>query len=279
MKKFLKKIYLFLNLILRKFGFQLTRSNSIFNDDRNPSLDFMKSEEYAVSFFKKEIENDFYFIPKFATHRPAAADLIEGKFHEPDTHKLVELFLNKNGGSILHAGTFYGDMLPKFSKFSKFVYSFEPLMENFILANLCVQENDLTNTFLYNAALSNTDEIVRISSQSFTGKHAGGTSKIAKDGLLTPSCKIDNFEYDNLKILHLDIEGHELPALKGGEKTINKHRPLVLVEDNENTCENFLIKMDYKKIAQIPSINIYAPVEKPNYQTFINEMSFIVHKL
>jgi hypothetical protein len=79
---------------------------------------------------------------------------LSGRLYEPRTDKLVSRFLECRGGDLIHAGTFFGDMLPTFSRSCPgTVYAFEPVLENFILAKLCVDTNKLENVFLINAGL------------------------------------------------------------------------------------------------------------------------------
>lgn len=49
---------------------------------------------------------------------------------------------------------------------------------------------------------------------------------------------LDDFEIRDLDFLKLDVEGYELPALKGGEETILQWRPAIMVEQN-GLCENY----------------------------------------
>ena len=163
---------------------------------------------------------------------------------------------------MIHAGTFFGDMLPHFSSMTNnLVYAFEPVMENYILSKLCVEKNQLTNVVLYNSALSNTTGNLRINTGINEELHRGGTSSIDSEGYLCSTIRIDDFQYDKLKILHLDIEGHELPALMGACNTITTHRPFIFIEDNMNNCETYLKDLEYHYITSIPGVKIWSPIE------------------
>lgn len=43
---------------------------------------------------------------------------------------------------------------------------------------------------------------------------------------------IDQYDFEECSLLKLDVEGAELMALKGAEKTIERHKPFILVELN-----------------------------------------------
>ena len=44
----------------------------------------------------------------------------------------------------------------------------------------------------------------------------------------------------SLSIIQLDVERHELEALRGASETIKKNHPIVMIEDNKNECAGFL---------------------------------------
>ena len=47
----------------------------------------------------------------------------------------------------------------------------------------------------------------------------------------------ENPQIQRLDVIKIDIEGAELDALKGGEKTLAKFRPLILMEINQKTIK------------------------------------------
>ena len=49
-----------------------------------------------------------------------------------------------------------------------------------------------------------------------------------------PVRPIDSMELPGLSFIKIDVEGYELPVLEGAQRTIEQHRPLVLVEQNGN---------------------------------------------
>lgn len=68
--------------------------------------------------------------------------------------------------------------------------------------------------------------------------------------------KLDDFEFDNVDVIKIDTEGWEMPVLLGGEETIRKCRPIMLIEYNAvnaqqcghtlEEIETFLLKLDYE---------------------------------
>ena len=167
-------------------------------------------------------------------------------------------------------------MIPVFSRAVPGVlWCFEPVIENYILANKCIEENNLENVFLLNVALSNKVGMVKVNTSVSNKKnkggvspqeigtvatyqgHRGGGAYVDGIGQPTPSITIDNFQYDSLIVIQLDIEGHELMVLKGATDTISKHLPIIMVEDNNKECSKFLENRGYSFFASIPGLKIW----------------------
>lgn len=77
------------------------------------------------------------------------------------------------------------------------------------------------------------------------------TDKTVKDGVIITT--IDQLVYDEklpVGFIQLDIEGDEIAAIRGAEKTIRRYRPLIMVEDRGHTgskgqTEQYLRSMGY----------------------------------
>ncbi len=233
----------------------------------------MQDETFEVEFAHLTLEGYQYFIPRYALHRPAVRKFLNGSLHEPDTHKFVRGVCKSLKGSIVHAGTFFGDMLPNFSKaVSGNVYAFEPVFENYILAKLCVDKNNLNNVILMNCALSNCFGNLKINTRQGDGRHAGGGSAISDNGEICASINIDRFRLEDVVLIHLDIEGHEKLALYGAQKTIQRCRPIIAIEDNNNNCGGFLRDIGYERTGIIQSLSIWSPNENKQYRVTVESL-------
>ncbi|MEH6604164.1 MAG: FkbM family methyltransferase [Pseudomonadales bacterium] len=225
----------------------------------------MKKEGYQIAYVKKTFLGKEYFLPEYAMHKPAVQHILNDQYYEPETHRLVGKIFENFAGSMIHAGTFYGDMIPSFSEsVTGFVYAFEPVLENYILARMCIQKNRLENVFLFNSALSSVLGNIKMDTGGEDGVHHGGACKISDKGFTCTSVRIDNYEYSDLKVIQLDLEGSELEALKGAFSTIERHRPVIMVEDNSNDCRALLEAMDFFHVKNIPGLKIWAPIEAGN---------------
>lgn len=223
-------------------------------------VDFVSGERFAIVFEKIEQSRGTYFVPGYAKHRPACQAILSGDVYEPATHALIDKIMQRKPGSIVHAGTFFGDMLPTFARSCPAkVYAFEPVLENYVLAKLCVEANTLDNVLLQNVGLSDTVSVAKIDTGGHGDQHRGGTSRLGDTGQLVSLVTIDSFDLDDVAVIQLDVEGHELSALKGARATIERNSPIVMVEDNEQACSAFLEELSYVRVRKIPGLFIWAP--------------------
>lgn len=263
--------------IVKSFGYEIKRapkSSKLKGGNRDQhDIEFIQDEKFGVEFTHLTLDGNQYFVPKYALHRPAVKNLLNGDLYEPDTHNFVREFCKSFKGSMVHAGTFFGDMIPNFSKsVSGNVYAFEPVFENYILAKLCVDSNILANVILMNSALSNGLGNLYINTSKGGGRHAGGASTISDKGEICAAINIDRLNIEDLVLIQLDVEGHELLALTGAQETIQKSRPVIAIEDNNDNCADFLRDIKYVNVGHIPGLTIWAPNENNRYKEIIESL-------
>jgi len=213
-------------------------------------------------------------IPSYARRRPASQAFLSHKYYEPLTHELIAKLLKRRPGDLIHAGTFFGDMLPSFSKkCSGTIYAFEPVLENYILSKLCIELNEISNVLLWNVGLGKEVSSAQIDTGDKERGHAGGASQIAETGQSTSLVHIDIFELRSVSIIHLDIEGFELNALKGAVKTITTCTPVILLEDNSRNCTYFLECLGYQSVGRIPGLSVWAEKkDAPNVRKIVDDL-------
>tara|TARA_B100001093_G_scaffold185108_3_gene177924 strand:- start:19438 stop:20139 length:702 start_codon:yes stop_codon:yes gene_type:complete len=192
-----------------------------------------------------------YIIP--ASHkRPVTYELKRGSVYEPFTIEFIQK--NFNNQSIVTAGTYIGDFLPAFKDINK-VYAFEPVEENYIYANINKKVNYLNNVILENMCLSNVSEQKNMIT-CVNGVLCGGGSKIIQNEQKSSNNiieKVKSVELDKyldksipISIIQLDVEGHETEVLEGGMQTIEKYKPIIIVETKPTKLtEDKLLNMGY----------------------------------
>ena len=110
--------------------------------------------------------------------------------------------------------------------FEPYKWSYRPLCGNICICN-CFNVEPLQ------MALGKADGVVPIGQIDPTTPHNfGGISLRDTSGRLdeTAVCTLDSFNLDRLDLLKLDIEGMELEALEGAQKTIRRCKPILCVE-------------------------------------------------
>jgi FkbM family methyltransferase len=220
---------------------------------------FLEDDRFSIRLLRVSHPAGIFLLPDYAEHRPVGRYLLEGALFEEKTHALVSALLQYRPGNMVHAGTFIGDMLPTFSRAcSGTVYAFEPVLENYVMAKLCVQENGLDNVILSNAGLGSSISVAKINTADEGHAHRGGASQISDHGQPTALLTIDAFKISNLSVIHLDVEGHELEALRGALDSIQQSAPVILIEDNERNCAGFLTSLGYSIAGEIPELTVWA---------------------
>ena len=129
-----------------------------------------------------------------------------------------------------HIGISVNCWAPLFEK----VIAFEPMVDHYE----CLLKNTakFNNVEAHNCAISNESRILRGAYR--TGKNSGSFQLLDEDWSTRkktkiydiPSRRLDEFEFENVDLIKVDVEGWEFEVLKGSISTIQKHRPVLMIE-------------------------------------------------
>jgi FkbM family methyltransferase len=145
-------------------------------------------------------------------------------YHLP--HDIVDLLPKDCRRLVLQAGGNAGLYPAIYSGLFERVVTFEPHHRWF--ACLCVNAAQ-ENVFKYRAAIGNDNNPVQMITPGANGPHPNmGGMFVRPDGTI-PKLKLDAFGLDP-DLIHLDIEGAEYDALQGAIDTINRSKPVIVVE-------------------------------------------------
>lgn len=169
----------------------------------------------------------------------------------PYVPKLIsDHVVNKN--IVVQAGGNCGFYVKQYAQLFRMVYTFEPEPLNFFCMNLNVTEK---NVIKFQAVLGDKHEMVSLGNYL---NDSGSTHVQNGPGeqSVVPTMLIDDLNLPGCDLIHLDIEGYELFALKGAIETIKKYKPVIAYEDpgvwsgrygyNRTIINDFVLSLGYK---------------------------------
>jgi len=150
---------------------------------------------------------------------------------------------------VVQAGGHQGLYPRLLSDIFKRVYTFEPDPINFhCLVNNCQKDN----IFKLNAALGNKHAMICMNDpvkDLTTLTDNSGMNSVAVDQLgNTPQLMIDDLELNHCNLIWLDIEGYEIRALMGAENTIDKFKPVIMIERASEEVKKYLSAWNYMQV-------------------------------
>jgi FkbM family methyltransferase len=206
-----KKINIIINLILEYFI----------------KLNFNRKKED----FKKVHNNEFAY---FFNDTIAKEINIHGVYEKEEIEVLSKLISSKD--HVVDIGANIGNHSIAFSKISKKVYSFEAHPRTFEI--LKFNTDKYKNIKIFNIGISNKKGSLFF--KNIITTNIGG-KKLSKTGSIKSQInKLDNIIKSDkkIKLIKIDIEGHEHEALLGMKKLLSNNNSLILLE----FCEESIAK-------------------------------------
>lgn len=161
-------------------------------------------------------------------------------------------------GVCVQAGGSLGLFPDALSRIFERIYTFEPDPTSFTCLTLNCTAG---NVVKFQAALGST--------RSFMGMHQiednSSAAWMEGEGLI-PVIPLDDLRLPGCDMLQLDVEGFELDALIGGENTIRKYRPTLVLEDRgfitraghePEDLHNYLDRLGYRQVAKVHKDTIW----------------------
>lgn len=180
----------------------------------------------------------------------------------PDVPQLVSENV-PNRGVVVQAGGNCGFYVKQYAELFRMVYTFEPDPLNFYCLNLNVTGR---NVIKIQACLGEKNELVGLGNYL----NDSGSTHVKQDQgeqSVVPTMRIDDLKLHTCDLIHLDIEGYELFALKGAVDTINRCKPVIACENpgiwsgrysyNRTDFESFLSTLGYSFKCDAGGDNIY----------------------
>jgi FkbM family methyltransferase len=170
---------------------------------------------------------------------------LKKELYENDIHQLaLKILLDKPDGLVLDIGANLGTFcVPLAQKIPALKFhAFEP--QRIIYYQLCANTiiNSLGNVYTYEAGLSNQEADIELEVPDYTAETNIGAFSIDKEVRENEyECKtsggkekiilmtLDSIGFENVRLIKIDVEGHELEVIKGGIETIkaNNYPPII----------------------------------------------------
>jgi FkbM family methyltransferase len=138
------------------------------------------------------------------------------------------------------------------------VLAFEPAPDTFEALEYNSRQQ-ITNIEVFQGALGETCGFVGIDKSPTKNT---GSRQVDPEGSDIPMWTLDSFELETCGLIKLDVQGYELAVLKGGIQTLQRCRPVLIVEVedtaklprvfvNPQKAIGFLLKHGYKEVGRI----------------------------
>jgi FkbM family methyltransferase len=170
---------------------------------------------------------------------------LKKELYEDDIHQLaLKLLINEPNGIVLDIGANLGTFcLPLAKKVSKHIYhAFEP--QRVIHYQLCANTfiNGLDNVHCHNFGLSDKEERLLLTMPDYASESNIGAFSVDKEvrengyectteGRKEPMVvfTLDSGVHKNVRLIKIDVEGHELEVIRGAGKTLkdNNYPPII----------------------------------------------------
>lgn len=135
--------------------------------------------------------------------------------------------------TFIDVGAHVGTWAQHFALKCKQVHAFEPQLSTFARLRDGAAIAKLRNLTCHNLALGSTGQV----DLSIVSADGGGSTLRHREELgrvvsveRVRCAQLDDFDFDNVGVIKIDAEGFEIDILRGAAKTLEKHRPTLLLE-------------------------------------------------
>ena len=176
--------------------------------------------------------------------------------YQDDTLKMALQYVREPECAI-DVGAHVGFWSVPMSKAFKIVHAFEPVEENFVY----LQRNTDANVVPHLMALGDTPGLVGLRHVAPENSGAWETVPGGGDALMQT---LDSFQFKQVGLIKIDVQGDEERVLKGAVNTIAYWRPVVIVEcalngNYDGRPAAFMSSLGYRMAARINKDEIWVP--------------------
>jgi FkbM family methyltransferase len=169
---------------------------------------------------------------------------------EDELALIIKLCISRK--SSLDIGAYKGEYTAVMSLSTRFVHAFEPVPKRYIALDKKFSKTE--NVLVYPVALSDSedkknlyipifrnrfnmnyalDAISSVENRDDYYKKMYSPTYVYSKEVPVESRKLDSYNFNNVGLIKIDVEGHEFEVLNGGKKTIENFLPNIMVEIEE----------------------------------------------
>lgn len=203
----------------------------------------------------------------FPKDNAVTQSLIKGYVYEPYMFQfLKDNSINLKGTDVVEVGSNNGHFTVEFAELvgdNGRVYAFEP--QRVIFQQLCcnIFLNGFDNVYTHQIAIGNEIGKIKFEYPNYFdlgfvnfGDVSVFNEKNAKSNLFEQvnSDILDSFEFNDVRLLKIDVQGYEENVIDGAINTIQKHRPYIIIEIEDDCLKEFG-SSEEQLIEKIESLN------------------------
>lgn len=208
---------------------------------------------------------------------PDDEDMMQGQFHILDEQidtvlEAISRTQHGNQRNAVQAGGCFGMYPIRLAYHFEHINTFEPFPKNMECLKFNVERHDkaIRNKIrAHEIALYDVTTMLHMEYPRPRDRAVSNGAQCVVHGKRgdIPATPLDLFNFEDLDLIWLDIEGAELRALMGAEATIEEHRPVVVIEERDfkrtanysTTARKFLLSRGYKFIGKTHADAIFIP--------------------
>ena len=165
----------------------------------------------------------------------------KGGIYEHYIFDYIREKIDIKGKNIIDIGANFGFHTLEFAELVEHghVFSFEP--QKLVYYQLCgnVILNGFDNVTTYNTALSDEVNVLKMENLQYHSEVDINIGNAHLDACydngynLVNVNTLDSYNFENVSVLKIDVQGYEPRVLDGAKETINKHKPTIFIEVEE----------------------------------------------
>jgi FkbM family methyltransferase len=154
----------------------------------------------------------------------------------------ITFFLKRNlkkNSIFFDIGSNYGWHSITTSHLCEKIYSFEPQKYVFEIQKDNISQNNIDNIELYNIGIGNKNEYREMNPINYNDSVNVGDLSVGIGGEKIEIKTIDSLNIDKVDFIKIDVQGYEKFVLEGGTNTLNKNKPILIIEMENHQLKKF----------------------------------------